>query len=298
MNPLSGSDPSADLPRSAPSVYGLFGHPVHHSWSPFIHGMFAKQTGQDMIYRLFESPPARFRSEVLTFLGSEGQGANITLPHKQAATELVNELTPRAQMADAVNTIVRRDGSLIGDNTDGAGLLTDLTSNLGLKWSAPRILLLGAGGAARGAIEPLLSLKPVKLVIANRTVTKASKLAAEFQDLGWVSGCEFSGLPDRSFDLIVNATSASLRGEVPLIPIGVVDSGTTCYDMAYGVGDTAFVAWAKRLGAGRAEQGWGMLVEQAAEAFELWRGVRPDTAPVLQVLQARAARVTDSPSSD
>jgi shikimate dehydrogenase len=258
--------------------------------------MFAKQTGQDMVYHLFESPPQKFRSEVLTFLGGEGRGANVTLPHKQAATELVNELTPRAQMAGAINTIVRRDGSLLGDNTDGAGLLTDLTANLGLKWSAPRILLLGAGGAARGAIGPLLSLKPVKLVIANRTPTKASRLAAEFQDLGWVSGCEFSGLPDRSFDLIVNATSASLRGEVPLIPIGVVDSGTTCYDMAYGLGETAFVTWAKRLGAGCAEQGWGMLVEQAAEAFELWRGVRPHTAPVLQILRARAAMATGSPA--
>lgn len=297
MNPLPDSPAPADWSRSAPSVYGLFGYPVHHSWSPFIHGMFAKQAGHDMIYRLFESPPERFRSEVLTFLGGEGRGANVTLPHKQAATELVNELTPRAQMADAINTIVRRDGRLLGDNTDGAGLVTDLTSNLGLTWSAPKILLLGAGGAARGAIGPLMSLKPAELVIANRTAERARELAAAFADLGPTSGCEFSGLPDRSFDLIVNATSASLRGEVPVIPIGVVDSGTTCYDMAYGVGDTAFVAWAKRLGAGRAEQGWGMLVEQAAEAFELWRGVRPHTAPVLHVLRARASRVTGSPSS-
>ncbi len=278
-------------------MYGLFGYPVHHSWSPFIHGMFAKQSGQDMVYRLFESPPERFRSEVLTFLGGEGRGANVTLPHKQAATELVNELTPRAQMADAINTIVRRDGRLLGDNTDGAGLLTDLTTNLGLEWSAPRILLLGAGGAARGAIGSLLTLKPVELVVANRTSAKADELAAAFEDLGPVSGCEFSQLPNRSFDLIVNATSASLRGEVPLIPIGVVGPGTTCYDMAYGLGDTAFVAWAKRLGAGHAEQGWGMLVEQAAEAFELWRGVRPHTAPVLQVLRTRASRATGSPSS-
>ncbi len=272
-----------------PSIYGLFGYPVHHSWSPFIHGMFAKQARQNLVYRLFESPPERFRSEVLTFLGGEGHGANVTLPHKQAATELVNELTPRAQMADAINTIVRNDGRLLGDNTDGAGLLTDLTTNLGLGWSAPKILLLGAGGAARGAIGPLLSLKPSELVIANRTAARAEELASAFRDMGPVSGCEFSRLRDQSFDLIVNATSASLRGEVPLIPIGVVDSGTTCYDMAYGLGDTAFVAWAKRLGAGRAEQGWGMLVEQAAEAFELWRGVRPHTAPVLQILRSRAA---------
>jgi len=280
-----------------PSTYGLFGYPVHHSWSPFIHGLFAKQTGQDMVYRLFESPPEQFRSEVLAFLSGEGRGANVTLPHKQAATELVNELTARAQMADAINTIVRRDEGLLGDNTDGAGLLTDLTVNLGLKWSAPRILLLGAGGAARGAIAPLLSLKPSLLVIANRAAAKAEELAGAFGDLGPVSGCEFSRLESQRFDLIVNATSASLRGEVPLIPIGVVDSMTTCYDMAYGRGDTAFVAWAKRLGASRAEQGWGMLVEQAAEAFELWRGIRPDTAPVLRALRSRATRVPGSPSS-
>jgi shikimate dehydrogenase len=278
-------------------TYGLFGYPVHHSWSPFIHGMFARQTRQDMTYRLFESPPERFRSEVLTFLGGEGRGANVTLPHKQAATELVNELTPRAQMADAINTIARLDGRLLGDNTDGAGLLADLTSNLGLAWSSPRILLLGAGGAARGVIGPLCSLKPCELVIASRTAARAEEIAEAFDDLGPVRGCEFSQLENDSFDLVVNATSASLRGEVPLIPIGVVGSTTTCYDMAYGVGDTAFVAWAKRLGAGRTEQGWGMLVEQAAEAFELWRGVRPDTAPVLRALRTRAARVPGNPAS-
>jgi shikimate dehydrogenase len=272
-----------------PDAYGLFGYPVHHSWSPFIHGMFARQTGQDMVYRLHETPPERFRNDVLQFFSSGGRGINVTLPHKRAAADLVNELTPRAQLADAVNTVVRRDELLIGDNTDGAGLLTDLTRNLGLRWTSPRILVLGAGGAARGALEPLLSLQPHLLVIANRTAASAVTLAEEFKELGPVAGCEFASLENQRFDLVVNATSASLRGEVPLIPIGVVDGLTTCYDMAYGVGDTAFVAWARRLGAGRAEQGWGMLVEQAAEAFELWRGVRPDTGPVLEALQLRAA---------
>ena len=271
-----------------PDDYALFGYPVQHSWSPFIHGMFARQTGQDMVYRLHETPPERFRSEVLAFFSGGGRGINVTVPHKRAAADLVNELTPRAQLADAVNTIVHRDEGLVGDNTDGAGLLADLTRNLRLRWNSPRILLLGAGGAARGALEPLLSLRPARLVIANRTAERAEALAEEFAALGPVSGCEFSRLENQRFDLIVNATSASLRGDVPLIPIGVVDSMTTCYDMAYGVGDTAFVAWAKRLGAGRTEQGWGMLVEQAAEAFELWRGVRPDTAPVLAALKQRA----------
>ena len=270
-------------------AYALFGYPVQHSWSPFIHGMFARQTSQDMAYRLVESPPERFRSDVLDFFSSGGFGINVTLPHKQAAAELVNELTPRAQRADAVNTVVRRDEGLLGDNTDGAGLLVDLTRNLKVKFRSPRILLLGAGGAARGAIEPLMSLAPEVLVIANRSSARAQLLAKEFAELGEVRGCEFSQIEHRPFDLVVNATSASLRGEVPLIPIDVVDYRTTCYDMAYGVGDTPFVTWAKRLGAARAEQGWGMLVEQAAEAFELWRGVRPDTRPVLEALKLRAA---------
>ena len=279
-----------------PASYGLFGYPVQHSWSPFIHGMFAKQTAQDMEYRLFESPPERFRSEVLEFFRTGGSGVNVTVPHKRAATDLVNELTPRAQVANAINTIVRRDESLVGDNTDGAGLLADLTRNLRLNLSSPRILLLGAGGAARGALGPLLELKPRLLVVANRTAERAIEIAEDFAYLGPVSGCEFAKLENQRFDLIVNATSASLRGDVPAIPAGVVDSLTTCYDMAYGSGDTAFVTWAKARGAGRAEQGWGMLVEQAAEAFFLWRGVRPDTAPVLAALRARATKAPRSPS--
>jgi shikimate dehydrogenase len=279
-----------------PDAYALFGYPVQHSWSPFIHGMFARQTGQDMAYRLIESPPERFRSDVLEFFSNGGRGINVTLPHKRAAADLVNELTPRAQRADAVNTVVRRDEQLVGDNTDGAGLLVDLTRNLKLKWRSPRILLLGAGGAARGAIEPLLSFSPAVLVVANRSVDRAQALAREFAEFGELHGCEFAQIEHRPFDLVVNATAASLRGEVPLIPIDVVDGRTTCYDMAYGVGDTPFVAWAKRLGAARAEQGWGMLVEQAAEAFHLWRGVRPDTAPVLEVLQMRAAKAARNPA--
>jgi shikimate dehydrogenase len=279
-----------------PDAYGLFGWPVHHSWSPFIHGMYARLTGQDMVYRLYESPPERFRSEVLGFFGDGGSGINVTLPHKRAAAELVNELTPRAQLADAVNTIFRRGEALVGDNTDGAGLLRDLTANLGLRWSSPRILVLGTGGAARGALEPLLSLGPSELVIANRTPDKARDLAREFATHGPVRGSGFAELEPQPFHLIVNATSASLRGEAPLVPIDVVGTDTTCYDMAYGAGDTPFVAWARRLGAARAEQGWGMLVEQAAESFEAWRGVRPDTAPVLEALRSRAATAASTRS--
>jgi shikimate dehydrogenase len=268
-------------------AYGLFGYPVAHSWSPFIHGMFARQTQQDINYRLYESPPERFRNDVLEFFSTVGRGINVTLPHKQAAAELVNELTPRAQLADAVNTISLHGDNLVGDNTDGIGLIADLRGNLGLRWSEPRILLLGAGGAARGVIGPLLELNPRVLVIANRTVKRADQLAQEFAAFGPVSGCAFGELDEEHFDLIINATSASLRGEVPAIPSSVVDSLTTCYDMSYGTTETPFTNWGRVHGAERSVQGWGMLVEQAAEAFGLWRGVRPHTAPVLEALRSR-----------
>jgi shikimate dehydrogenase len=268
-------------------AYGLFGYPVGHSWSPFIHGMFARQTQQDMSYRLFETPPESFRSEALAFFSGGGRGINITRPHKQAAADLVNELTPRAQLAGAVNTITHDAQKLVGDNTDGIGLVRDLQDNLGLHWPAPRILVLGAGGAARGAIGPLLELHPLAVVIANRSAGRALELAREFAALGPVSGCAFADLGDRHFDLIVNATSASLRGEVPAIPASVIDPVTTCYDMSYGTEETPFTAWGRRHGAERAVQGWGMLVEQAAESFGLWRGIRPDTAPVLTALRSR-----------
>jgi shikimate dehydrogenase len=270
-----------------PDSYGLFGHPVSHSWSPFIHGMFARQTDQDMVYRLYDSPPERFRSEVLDFFAADGHGLNVTLPHKQAAADLVNELTPRAQQANAVNTIIRDDLTLIGDNTDGSGLVIDLKINLKLEWDQPRILLLGAGGAARGVIGPLLELEPRALVIANRTAERALKLAQEFGSLGAVTGCQFAELGADKFDLIINATSASLRGEVPPVPSSIVGLETTCYDMSYGAGETPFTTWGWRNGAARCVQGWGMLVEQAAESFRVWRSIRPDTGPVLQALRSR-----------
>ena len=277
-------------PGIVTDTYALFGYPVQHSWSPFIHGMFARQTGQDMLYRLHESAPEQFRHDVLEFMFEQGgSGANVTLPHKRVAADLVNALTPRAQQADAVNTILRRGGELIGDNTDGVGLVRDITLNLGLRLATPRILLLGAGGAARGAIGPLLELQPSALVVANRTVERATALADEFRGRGAISGAAFDGIePIAPFDLVINATSASLKGEVPPVPARAIGPQTTCYDMAYGVGETPFTQWARAHGAGRVAQGWGMLVEQAAEAFLQWRGVRPATQPVLEALHARA----------
>jgi shikimate dehydrogenase len=278
---------------SEPDHYGVVGHPVAHSWSPFIHGLFAKQTGQALIYRLFDVPPEEFRERIVGFFAGGGRGLNVTLPHKMAAAEMADELTPRASRAGAVNTLAARaDGHLLGDNTDGAGLVRDLCDNLGVVITRRRILIIGAGGATRGVLSPLLTLEPSQLVIANRTPERAAALAQDFHDLGSVSGIGFSDICAEPFDLVINATSASLSGEVPNVPAGAVGKDTFCYDMAYGSSDTAFTRWARGLGSTRAVQGWGMLVEQAAESFRVWRGVRPSTTPVLAALKERAAGST------
>lgn len=265
--------------------YGVVGHPVGHSWSPFIHGMFAQQTAQNLVYRLFDIPPENFRRETLRLFTSGVRGLNVTVPHKQAAAELVNELTPRAQRALAVNTIAFfKNSSLLGDNTDGAGLLTDVEHNLGLDLPGKRVLILGAGGAARGVLGPLLERGLKELVIANRTPARARKLAAEFADVGRAISCGFDDIEGPAYDLIINATSASLYGEMPKLPPGLIGKETVCYDLAYGRGPTPFTAWAASQNAALTTKGWGMLVEQAAASFELWRNVRPDTRPVLEAL--------------
>jgi shikimate dehydrogenase len=269
--------------------YGVVGHPVSHSLSPFIHGMFARETGQDITYRLFDVRPAELEVHVRDFFAQGGGGLNVTLPHKIAARELANELTARAAHAAAVNTLARADdGSILGDNTDGAGLVHDLCDNLGIELAGRRVLIMGAGGATRGVLAPLLGLEPAMVVIANRTPERAAALATAFSDLGVTQGVGFQDVGDEPFDLVINATSASISGDIPPLPPGAVDSSTVCYDLAYGKSATAFVAWARQHGCARALQGWGMLVEQAAESFELWRGVRPTTATVLAALRARA----------
>ncbi len=247
--------------------------------------MFARQTDQKLVYRLYDVPPQQFRARVLEFFARNGRGLNVTVPHKEAAADLANELTPRAERAGAVNTLMLLDDhKLLGDNTDGAGLIRDLTDNLQIEVADRRVLLLGAGGAARGILAPLLTLKPTEIVIANRTPERAVDLASLFADLGNAHGCGFGDVPAEPFDLVINATSAGLSGGVPEIPPEVCARDTICYDMTYSKGDTPFVNWARGAGCDYAHKGWGMLVEQAAEAFELWRGVRPDTAPVLAVL--------------
>jgi shikimate dehydrogenase len=273
---------------TAPDRYAVVGFPVKHSWSPFIHGMFAKQTGQALTYTRMEVTPENLNREVEEFFGNGGRGLNITVPHKQAACLLARFRTPRAEIAGAVNTIAAQSDGLLGDNTDGAGLVTDLTVNLGLPLENTRILLLGAGGAARGVLGPLLGAAPEYLEIANRNAERASDLATEFATLGELRGCGFDAITTSGhFDLVLNATSASLQETIPPVPPSVIGPTTLCYDMAYGKGDTAFTRWAKNAGAGRAETGWGMLVEQAAEAFFLWRGIKPETKPVLDAVKSQ-----------
>src|SRR5215472_17057597 len=270
-----------------PDRYGVFGHPVAHSLSPFIHGMFARQTGQEMIYPLYDVEPEEFAERVRTFFAEGGRGLNVTLPHKIAAVDVAHELTTRAAHAAAVNTLALQGEGIVGDNTDGVGLVHDLCDNLGLVITHRRILILGAGGATRGIMAPILGLAPSIVMIANRTVERAEALAAAFSDLGTTQSVGFEFVGDTPFDLVLNATSASLSGDIPPIPAGAIGPETVCYDLAYGRSAMAFVRWAQQAGCARAVQGLGMLVEQAAESFQLWRGVRPETAHVLAALKER-----------
>jgi shikimate dehydrogenase len=272
---------------AATPQYGVIGHPVAHSWSPFIHGLFARQAGIALEYRLFDVPPQDFRRWVLEFFAGGGRGLNVTVPHKLAAAELANELTARADRANAANTLSMPTGNHIrGDNTDGAGLARDLTQNLGIAVQGRTVLIVGAGGATRGVLAPLLGLEPRRLVIANRTAGRARDLAASFADLGTIEGCGLDELEPAPADLVINATAAGLAGDVPAVRGEVVGPDTVCYDMSYGRRETPFMRWGRLRGCARAVQGWGMLVEQAAESFEIWHGVRPDTSEVLAALAA------------
>jgi shikimate dehydrogenase len=246
-----------------------------------IHAQFARQTGQDMIYEAILAPLDGFAECFAQFRAEGGRGANVTVPFKEQAFSLAKTRTPRAELAGAVNTLTVEVGALRGDNTDGAGLVADLTCNLGLGLGGKRILLLGAGGAARGVVGPLLDQEPARLVIANRTASKALDLAKHF-DRG-VEGC---GLDEANtpFDLVINATAASLEGQLPPVCPEIFAPGSLAYDMMYGK-DTLFLQFARSHGAETAD-GLGMLVEQAAEAFHLWRGVRPDTRPVIAALRS------------
>lgn len=266
--------------------YAVIGHPVKHSKSPQIHTAFAEQTEQDLEYTAIEVPVDKL-AESLSQLRDvlKLRGVNVTVPFKEQAFTLAGSLSERARQAGAVNTIVFEDATgFHGDNTDGVGLYRDLTDNFGLTLTDRRILLLGAGGAARGVIAPLMAARPAELFIANRTAAKAEALAGKFRDLGQINGGGFEQV-NGQYDLIINATAASLQGEMPPIPVSVISEHTACYDMMYGDSDTAFISWAKNHGIRQTMDGLGMLVEQAAESFYLWRGERPATGPVIDLLR-------------
>ncbi len=269
--------------------YGVMGYPVSHSRSPVIHRLFALQTGQDMQYELLQVSPEKLDTAVRQFQRTGGKGLNITVPHKAEMARLVDQMSERARTAGAVNTVAFRGGEMYGDNTDGIGLLRDLEVNLGVDLEGSRILILGAGGATRGILGPLLEMQPASLCIANRTLGKAQHLATHFGTLGPVSACRFNAVPvSEPYDLIINATSAGLHGDTPPYPKAAISDNTFCYDLSYGLNSTPFSTWARDHGATKSVMGWGMLVEQAAESFHIWRDVRPDTAPVLKQMHISA----------
>lgn len=270
-------------------LYCVFGNPIAHSRSPAIHAAFAAATGQAMAYEARLAAVDGFKQAISDFVAAGGKGANVTVPFKEEAFRLSTGLSARAARAGAVNTLVFNGAEVFGDNTDGAGLVRDITRNLNYALAGKRILILGAGGAARGAIAPLLAAQPATLFIANRSGDKAEALAAAFADMPGIEGGNFAQIPGKSFDLVINATSASLSGQSLPLPAGLYAAESLAYDMMYGKGETPFIAQARQQGAARCSDGLGMLVEQAAEAFLVWRGVLPETAAVLHDLRRQLA---------
>jgi shikimate dehydrogenase len=267
--------------------YAVIGNPVAHSKSPQIHAEFARQTGQDLSYVRLLAPTDAFVETTSAFRARGGLGLNVTLPFKGEAFHYATLLSERARAAQAVNTLKFENEAIYGDNTDGAGLVNDLARNLDCAVAGRRVLLLGAGGAARGVIKPLLEQQPELLLIANRTLGKAQSLVQRFG--GFLEASTYAALGGRQFDLVINATSASLAGELPPLPPCIFAPGALAYDMVYGVDDTPFITFARGEGVTALADGLGMLVEQAAESFFIWRGLRPDTAPVLKLLRQATA---------
>ncbi len=266
--------------------YAVFGNPVKHSKSPAIHAAFATQSNQNLLYRAVRVEIGDFERAMRQFFAGGGAGLNITLPFKEEAFRLADRLSQRAQRAGAVNTLtMAEDGLLDGDNTDGIGLVRDMIANLGWVIQGQRILIIGAGGAARGVLEPLLREKPRSVHLANRTAARAEVLAEEFGDLGPVSGGSMESVEGYQYDLLINASSAGLEGEMPSLPSSVLTERSCCYDMIYGAQPTPFMRWAAHHAAWAVADGLGMLVEQAAQSFYLWRHVRPATQPVISAIR-------------
>jgi len=267
--------------------YAVVGNPINHSKSPQIHQTFARQTGQEMHYEALLAPLDQFESTVNTFRRQGGKGLNITVPFKLEAYQFVTNLTERAELAQAVNTLKFEGDQILGDNTDGAGLVRDIAVNLKMPITGKHVLLMGAGGAARGVILPLLQHRPVQLAIANRTLQKALALKAQFSAYGQITVGEYMTLAGEHFDIVINATSASLNDDLPELPSGIFANDALAYDMMYSTEPTCFLKYASQQGVRHLADGIGMLVEQAAESFYLWRGIRPATDTVIAELKRK-----------
>lgn len=266
--------------------YAVFGNPISHSKSPILQQAFAQQTQQKMEYSAQQVDD--FRTTAHTFFSKGGKGLNVTVPFKQEAFEFANHLSERAQRAKAVNTLsVMSDGLIYGDNTDGVGLVHDITVLLNWKIKGKKVLILGAGGAVRGVLQPIIAEQPKTIMLTNRTVSKAQVIAKDFSDIFSITACGFNEIKPEPFDLIINATSASLSGDLPPLPNEVIGSITTCYDMMYGKALTPFLVWAQKQGTKHISDGLGMLVSQGAESFFIWRGVKPDIKPVIALLREK-----------
>ena len=275
--------------------YAVIGNPITHSKSPRIHTLFAEQTQQDICYRALLSPLDAFRETAMQFFKpthedeqhKPGKGLNVTVPFKQEAWDLCDELSDYAKLAGAVNTLTYQDdGRIFGTNTDGIGLVTDLVKNNQVALSGKNILVLGAGGAVRGVLQPLLEEHPNHLFVANRTVSKAQELAMLFGQHSVLSAGGFEMIPKEvRYDVVINGTAASLSGDLPPVPEACIKNSSCCYDMMYASEPTAFVKWASDLGVPQSLDGLGMLIEQAAESFKIWRGIRPDTSVVFSALR-------------
>lgn len=266
--------------------YAVMGNPIAQSKSPQIHAEFARQTGQDLCYEKILVPLDGFAQAVRDFFQQGGKGLNVTLPFKLEACQLAHVLSNRAKLAGAANTLLLgKDHRLYADNTDGVGLVRDLQQNQQIAICGKKLLVLGAGGAVRGVLAPLLAEQPAQLVLANRTLIRAQELANLFLKQGRIKALAYEKLNGQSFDLVINGTSASLSGDLPPLPDGLLSAEAACYDMMYGARDTVFMHWARQQGTVRVMDGLGMLVEQAAEAFYLWRQVRPKTQPVIDLIR-------------
>ena len=263
--------------------YAVFGNPIKHSKSPQIHKLFAEQTKQSLIYTAELVEIGQFNLAIKDFIKNNGKGLNVTVPFKEDAWSCATQRSNRAQRAGAVNTlIVKPEGELFGDTTDGIGLVRDLTQNHNIQLNDKDILIIGAGGAVRGVLEVILAQQPTSLLITNRTKQKALQLAKDFSDLGNIKGCGLDEIKNASFDIVINGTSASLQGELPPLPDSLFRKNSCSYDMMYAAQATPFMQWSTNNGATKVFDGLGMLVEQAAESFYIWRNVRPETEPVIK----------------